>query len=266
MGPRDQTGGRRRLWQPWLLGLCGALLLADGAAARAPSQSPFPVARPLLLPDPVPLVAGQDRPARAGLRDPGSGVGDAPPSSPHPPARPPRAARSAGVLCGTAGIEGVRVPAIPGKIRGCGLVDGVKVSAVSGIRLAPAAIMDCRTARALKTWVDRGIVPAVGRRGGGLAGLEIAAHYACRTRNNQPGAKVSEHGRGRAIDVSGLRLANGQVITVLRGWRSEPRILKAVHRAACGPFGTVLGPKSDRFHQDHIHVDTARSRSGPYCR
>jgi len=39
-----------------------------------------------------------------------------------------------------------------------------------------------------------------------------------------------------------------------------------MHRAACGPFGTVLGPNADRFHQDHFHFDTARHRSGPYCR
>ncbi len=28
-------------------------------------------------------------------------------------------------------------------------------------------------------------------------------------------------------------------------------ILQKLHRAACGPFGTVLGPNSDRFHQNH---------------
>jgi hypothetical protein len=39
-----------------------------------------------------------------------------------------------------------------------------------------------------------------------------------------------------------------------------------MHKAACGPFGTVLGPNSNRFHQDHFHFDTARYRSGSYCR
>ena len=33
-----------------------------------------------------------------------------------------------------------------------------------------------------------------------------------------------------------------------------------------GGFGTVLGPESDQFHQDHFHFDTARHRGGPYCR
>jgi hypothetical protein len=171
-----------------------------------------------------------------------------------------------GAVCGVAGITGVTIPPIPAKAKGCGLENGVKVTAVSGIPLSTPAMIDCATARALKTWVDEGIVPAVGRKGGGLARLEIAATYTCRPRNNQKGAKISEHGRGRALDLAGVRLANGEVISVLKGWKSEPRLMKAVHKSACGTFGTVLGPKSDRFHQDHIHVDTARYRSGSYCR
>ena len=80
--------------------------------------------------------------------------------------------------------------------------------------------------------------------------------------------RLSEHGKGRAIDISGLVLANGEVITVLKGWRQpgESKLLKTLHKAACGPFGTVLGPNSDRFHQDHFHFDTARYRSGAFCR
>ena len=42
--------------------------------------------------------------------------------------------------------------------------------------------------------------------------------------------------------------------------------MRKMHRTACGPFGTVLGPDSDRFHRDHFHFDTAKYRSGPFCR
>jgi hypothetical protein len=134
------------------------------------------------------------------------------------------------------------------------------------VRLSTPARIDCTTARALKTWVDTGIKPAVGTRGGGVESLRIAASYVCRPRNSQSGARISEHGRGRAVDVSGIILRDGSELTVLRDWTRTPKVMKAVHGSACGPFGTVLGPKSDRFHQDHIHVDTARYRSGPYCR
>ncbi len=144
----------------------------------------------------------------------------------------------------------------------------MRVSSVAGLRLSQPAIMDCRTATALNAWAERGVKPAIGRLGGGPVGLKVAAHYSCRTRNNQSGAKVSEHGKGRAIDISAIELRNGQSLTVLHGWRNRQhgKRLRAMHQAACGPFGTVLGPNSDRFHQDHFHFDTARYRSGAYCR
>ncbi|HBV54823.1 MAG TPA: extensin family protein, partial [Rhodobacteraceae bacterium] len=96
----------------------------------------------------------------------------------------------------------------------------------------------------------------------------IAASYACRGRNNQKGARLSEHSFGHAVDISGLTLRDGTMITVLQGWGSgkDGKLLKRLHRDACGPFGTVLGPNSDRFHKDHFHFDTARYRSGPYCK
>ncbi|HGG05590.1 MAG TPA: extensin family protein, partial [Aliiroseovarius sp.] len=144
----------------------------------------------------------------------------------------------------------------------------VSVTSVSGVRLTTAATLSCETAKALNTWVRRGVMPAVGNRGGGLASLKVIAHYSCRTRNNQPGAKISEHGRGKAIDIAGIYLNNGDYISVLEGWRSrrDARLLKAMHRSACGIFGTVLGPDANRFHRDHLHVDTAHYRSGSYCK
>ncbi|WP_312847262.1 extensin family protein [Aliiroseovarius sp. M344] len=165
-------------------------------------------------------------------------------------------------------IKGQNISAIPGKIRGCGVSDPVRVTEVSGVKLSQPAVMDCTTAKALNTWVREGVFPAVGRLGGGPSSLRVVAHYACRTRNNKPGAKISEHGRGRAIDIAGVRLKNGAEISVLKGWRDPVKgnVLKKMHKAACGPFGTVLGPNSDRHHKDHLHLDTARYRSGSYCR
>jgi hypothetical protein len=87
--------------------------------------------------------------------------------------------------------------------------------------------------------------------------------YACRGRNNQPGQRLSEHGRGRAVDVGGLTLVDGSQISVLADWPG--RGLREMHAAACGPFSTVLGPEANAFHRNHLHLDTARGR-GPYCR
>jgi len=172
------------------------------------------------------------------------------------------------MICGDPALRGEVVGAVPGGITGCGIDNAVRLHEVNGVQLSTGAVVDCLTAKAFKTWVGRGMTPAVGNQGGGVESIRIAASYACRTRNHQAGAQVSEHGRGKAIDVSGYTLRDGTQVTVLRDWGSgrNGRALRQMHRAACGPFGTVLGPDADRFHLDHFHFDTARHRGGPYCR
>lgn len=172
------------------------------------------------------------------------------------------------LLCGTRTIRGAEAEPITSSIKACGLDDGVRVTSVDGVRLTRAATMDCTTAKALDEWVQDGVKPAFGRKGGGVEALVVYASYSCRPRNNIPGARISEHGKGRAIDVGGFVLGDGTQVSVLTGWRSKTygKTLQRIHAAACGPFGTVLGPKSDVFHQNHFHMDTARYRSGAYCR
>ncbi len=97
---------------------------------------------------------------------------------------------------------------------------------------------------------------------------DVIFGYACRTRNSQPGARISEHAKGRAIDIAAFKLHDGNELSVQDDWGKgrRGRVLRRLHESACGPFGTVLGPKSDRHHQDHFHFDTASYRSGAYCR
>ncbi|MGX9355385.1 extensin family protein [Roseobacteraceae bacterium S113] len=173
----------------------------------------------------------------------------------------------AGNLAGVRGVQGENAGRVPGN-GGCGIAQAYRVTHVSGIRLSTAALMDAGTVKALKRWVDKGLKPAVGTMGGGVASIRVVAHYACRTRNSQPGARLSEHAKGRAIDIAGFTLRDGSKITVLTDWSggSKGRALRQMHRSACGPFGTVLGPEANRFHRDHFHFDTARYRSGSYCR
>lgn len=44
----------------------------------------------------------------------------------------------------------------------------------------------------------------------------------------------------------------GPVVTV-----NKTEFLRAVHKAACRTFGTVLGPEANRTHRNHFHVDMA---------
>jgi len=174
---------------------------------------------------------------------------------------------SKGSVCGDPSIKGEVVGLVPDK-GGCGIDSAVRVTSVGGITLSQSSLMNCRTAQTLKGWVDSGLTPAVGGMGGGVSSLKVAAHYACRTRNHRPGARLSEHAKGNAIDIAAIQLRNGDDITVLDHWNDghKGRILRQLHQNACGPFGTVLGPESDRHHQDHFHFDTAEHGYGPYCR
>lgn len=172
-----------------------------------------------------------------------------------------------GSVCGDVALRGEVVGEVEGA-GACGVERAVRLRSVAGVALSVPATIDCVTARALRTWVEQGVRPAVGETGGGVASLRVVAHYACRSRNNQSGARLSEHANGRAIDIAGIGLRDGREMTVLTDWSGSEfsPALRQMWQSACGPFGTVLGPNADRHHRDHFHFDTARYRSGSYCR
>jgi hypothetical protein len=176
--------------------------------------------------------------------------------------------RERGAVCRDWTIIGENRMPVRGKYRGCGIAEPVRIRIVSDIYLSQLAVMDCRTAVTLKTWLENTAKPAFADQGGGLKGLRLSGHYACKTQNNQPRGRLSQHARGRAIDISSFILMDGTVITVRDGWANKGTsgVMRELHAGACGLFGTVLGPDADRYHQGHFHFDTARRRSGSYCR
>ncbi len=159
------------------------------------------------------------------------------------------------------------VPPVRGPLPGCYIARPVRVTAIDGVSLSHASVMECGTALSLQSWIENAVNPTFRFRGG-VSSLKVISGYSCRTRNSRPGARLSEHAKGRAIDIAAVRLNSGLEITVLEGWR-DPRYrsaLRKLHDGACGPFGTVLGPDANRYHKDHLHLDTARYPGGPYCR
>ncbi len=178
------------------------------------------------------------------------------------------ATTASGGVCGRADIIGERKASFTGTIGGCGIEDPVLVSQVHNVRLSRPALMHCDAANALWQFSYGTLRKAVDGRFGGVTQMDVAAHYSCRTRNNRAGAKLSEHATGRAIDISGFTFADGTKMTVLEDWGTgiKGAMLKRIWEGACGDFGTVLGPNSDRFHKDHFHFDVAAYRSGSYCR
>lgn len=139
--------------------------------------------------------------------------------------------------------------------------------------LKPEATLTCPMVAWLDDWLATEIQPAaLAWFGQGVKEIRSGGTYACRRRNHQPGARLSEHAFGNAIDIMSFVLTDGTVITVKGGWRGTPNeqgFLRDVLHSACGKFRTVLGPGSDAFHYDHFHVDLARHDTKGqrrYCR
>jgi hypothetical protein len=142
---------------------------------------------------------------------------------------------------------------------GCGGEDLVRLEAVvlpdkHLVAVKPAAILRCSMASAIADWIRTDMVPLALSLGSVISDLDNFDSFECRGRNRVVGAQLSEHGRANALDVRALKLADGQSIsltdrTVSRGLR------ESVLHSVCTRFSTVLGPGSDGYHEDHIHLD-----------
>jgi hypothetical protein len=143
-------------------------------------------------------------------------------------------------------------------------VDLVRLEAVvlpdkRQVSVKPAAILRCAMASAIADWVRTDIAP-LAAGGGAISSLDNFDSFECRGRNRIAGAELSEHGRANALDVRALELASGQSISLTD--RTVPRELReSVLHSVCARFSTVLGPGSDGYHEDHIHLDLMERHS-----
>jgi hypothetical protein len=217
-------------------------------AARSPSAVPLPRPRPSIPEEANTVPAGEAAPAAS---DPS-------------PAQPP-----APSACRLALTDAVAIaPSIP-PVRGpgaCGGDDLVRLEAVvlsdkRRVAVKPAAILRCRMAAAIADWVRVDVVPLAAGLGTTVSELDNFDSFECRGRNRVVGAKLSEHGRANALDVRGVKLANGRMLSLTD--RNAPHDAREKARASvCARFTTVLGPGSDGYHEDHIHLDLAERRNG----
>ncbi len=152
--------------------------------------------------------------------------------------------------------------------QGCAAPHPITVSKLSPtVALEPQAVLTCAMAEASARFVRDHAAPLAKEAfGAPLATVEQASSYVCRPRRG--GAKLSEHAFANALDWSALTLADGTRIEVrAHDAEKEPRAFKLIstlHKRACGPFATVLGPGSDADHADHFHFDLAKRRN-PFC-
>ncbi|MHC2464305.1 extensin family protein [Bradyrhizobium embrapense] len=224
------------------------------AAAEGPPADQAPPAA-----GPAPPAAETQPPAVA---TPGE---TAKPAEVAKPVEPPRPQPSA---CRQALTEEIAIaPSIPDihGAGGCGGEDLVRLEAIvlpdkRKVPVKPAAILRCKMASAVADWVRTDIAPLAQSLGGGISNLDNFDSFECRGRNRVVGAQLSEHGRANALDVRALGLANGKSISLTD--RSVPRDLReTVLHSVCARFSTVLGPGSDWYHEDHIHLDLTERRN-----
>jgi hypothetical protein len=128
------------------------------------------------------------------------------------------------------------------------------------IEFSPPARLNCAMGEAIARWVRDDLDPAVRSSAGGrLARVHNAADYQCRPMNWMRGNRMSAHSQANALDIRALTLEDGRTMTIREGL---PDALAASWRqTTCNRFSTVLGPGSDGFHEDHIHVDLMERRS-----
>ena len=181
----------------------------------------------------------------------------------------------------------------------CGGADLVELEAVllpdgSRVAVTPRATLRCEMAESFAAWLRDEVRPRLEPLDSPLKTVENADSYECRGRNRVANGKdsknsknskdskdskdgkdskdskdskdgrdgkVSEHGKGNAIDVTGFVLADRRKV-VLTDVMEPTALREGLRDSACRRFTTVLGPGSDRYHEHHIHLDVLARRSG----
>lgn len=239
-------------WLPISVIAVFALVLTCAVSAQASNKVPLPRPRPTEAP-------AAERP------QPG------PDTIPDGAARPPEPAEAKAPelsVCRQALTENIAIaPSIP-PIKGpgsCGGEDLVRLEAIvlsptQRVTLKPAAILRCPMAAAVADWIRTDMVPLAASLGTTISELDNFDSFECRGRNRVKGAKMSEHGLANALDVRGITFANGATLSLTdRAMSRQTR--EKVLASVCARFTTVLGPGSDWYHEDHIHLDLAERRN-----
>lgn len=140
----------------------------------------------------------------------------------------------------------------------CGFANAYTVTQ-SHLPYSGAVRVSCPLAAGLYVWEREVVAPAAARHlESPVARIEMIGAYACRNVYGRSEARLSEHASANAIDISGFRLDNGRVISVLNGWTDEgpdAAFLREVRDRSCEVFQGVLSPDYNRAHADHFHLD-----------
>ena len=148
----------------------------------------------------------------------------------------------------------------------CGGRDLIRLNAIllpnrKRVEVRPTAVLRCAMAESFAAWVRDEASDYVTAMGDALRSVDTYGSYECRGRNWVAEAKLSEHGKGNAIDLRALVLADGRHITFTDETVSKT-LRDDLRDSACHRFTTVLGPGADGHHNDHIHLDSLERNNG----
>ena len=151
----------------------------------------------------------------------------------------------------------------------CHVENPVHLKSVGGIALPEEPLLNCRYAVAFSRWLSDSAAPLAKSNGyGALKKVSTGPGYECRGRNGDSSAKLSEHGRGNAVDITTFTFSEGKTIAVSDAGNrisGAYNFLQAIRTSACVPFTTVLGPGSNAAHASHFHLDLGtHGKSGTY--
>ena len=241
-----------------MLGVCGGALIISasilGVGAREAGRPPLPPVRP---------------PSSSSEAPPASGTTSAPsPSTASTPAPQPTEAQACLAELRAKQVEAQIVPAPPAPIADCGVaqpvrLDSIGLSDAERVDLPDRPILDCAFALTFTAFVRDLMSPlAAATLGSRVSAVGIVSGYRCGSPIRLPSGSPNPHGKGIAIDVAQITLADRRRIAV--GHEANPAealFVRTMRRAACGWFTTVLGPGSDAAHAEHFHFDILRHGS-----
>lgn len=254
----DANAKVKRLRYFSMLALFAALASPAALAVSGRPAVPLPKPRPTEAPRlTVPQAEQSARPAQEEPEaEPKAAEAPAAPTAPQPSP------------CRQALTEDIAIaPSLP-PIKGpgaCGGDDIVHLEAVvlsdkTRVVLKPAATLRCTMASAVADWVRTDLAALAASLNTTLRAIDNFDSFECRGRNRVAGALLSEHGKANALDVRSVSFADGRELKLTD--RAADRALReTVLHSVCGRFSTVLGPSSDWYHEDHIHLDLAARRS-----
>lgn len=141
----------------------------------------------------------------------------------------------------------------------CGFTDVVRADA-QPVAFSPHVTATCGLTAALY-WFQLELAPIARQEmGADLVGIGQLGTFACRNVNNERDGRRSQHATANAIDIASFRFSDGRTVSVLHDFgkpTAQGRFLDRAHDAACAVFGTVLGPRYNRLHANHFHLDMA---------